>query len=81
MARSKDEIAAGRVALLAEELATKKKWCALEGHKWDLPSASPFNHDMLECLIICSRCNAHADLVISIRGEKLAEVPVLAKPK
>ena len=69
MARSKEELAQGKAALLAEEAALKKKWCALEGHRWDLPAASPFNHDMLGCLIICSRCNAHADLAITIRKE------------
>ena len=69
MARSKEEIAQGKVALAAKEIALKKEWCALEGHRWDLPAASPFNHDMLDCVIICNRCNAHADLTIAIRKE------------
>jgi hypothetical protein len=69
MARSKEEIEQGRIALRAEEAATKKKWCALEGHRWDLPAVSPFNHDIFVCEIICNRCNAHADLSVVVRNE------------
>jgi hypothetical protein len=72
MPLSKEEIARGEAELLAEEQALKKKWCALKGHRWDLPSVSPFNHDILECLIICNRCNAHADLAITVRKEEEA---------
>jgi hypothetical protein len=69
MALSNEEIAKGRILLHAEEEAIKRRWCALEGHRWDLPAVSPFNHDMLECEVICSRCNAHADLALTIRKE------------
>jgi hypothetical protein len=65
----KEEFARQETALLAEEHQIKKKWCKLKGHRWDLPSVSPFNHDMLVCLIICNRCNAHADLLITVRAE------------
>jgi hypothetical protein len=66
MAASKEEIAKGEALLLAEEVALKKKWCALKGHRWDLPSVSPFNHDLLECAVICNRCNAHATVTVTI---------------
>jgi|GEM_PF-3624107 len=66
---TKEDLLKGRAALKAKEEAIKKEWCALEGHRWDLPGASPFNHDMLECEIICNRCNAHAQLKIFIQPE------------
>jgi hypothetical protein len=65
-ALSKEEMKKAEEALYAEEYATKKKWCVLKGHKWDLPAASPFNHDMLTCEVICNRCNAHATVTITI---------------
>jgi hypothetical protein len=65
---SKEEMTKGEAALVAEEATLKRKWCALKGHRWDLPAASPFNHDILECEIICNRCNAHATLAITIDG-------------
>jgi hypothetical protein len=67
---SKEELAKGRAALLAEEQATRKKWCALEGHKWDLPQPNPFNSDTMGCIIICSRCNVHATVTINIDEAK-----------
>jgi hypothetical protein len=73
MAFTKEEIAKGEVALLAEEVALKKKWCALKGHRWDLPGVSPFNHDILACVIICNRCNAHADLAITVQKDPKEE--------
>jgi len=63
---TKDEMAKAEAALFAEEQAIKKKWCALKGHRWDLPAASPFNHDMLECEVICNRCNARAKVTLTI---------------
>jgi hypothetical protein len=66
MALSKEDFARAEAALLAEEQATKKKWCALKGHKWDLPAVSPFNHNILECEIICGRCNVHAIVTVTI---------------
>jgi len=66
MAMTKEDTAKAEAALNAEELALKKKWCALKGHRWDLPADNPFNHDMLECIIICNRCNAHAELSIKV---------------
>ena len=63
---TKEDVAKAEAALNEEELALKKKWCALKGHRWDLPTPSPFNHDMLECIIICNRCNAHAELLIKV---------------
>jgi hypothetical protein len=66
---SKEEIAKGEVALVAEETALKKKWCALKGHRWDMSAVSPFNHDILECEVICNRCNAHGVLTIAIQKE------------
>ena len=35
---TKDDMAKAEAALLAEEHALKKKWCALKGHRWDLPA-------------------------------------------
>lgn len=72
--KTKEEIASGKAALLAEEAATKRKWCALEGHRWDLPQVNPFNNDIMDCLIICSRCNAHAKVTLTI------EVPDTSPP-
>lgn len=63
---SKEEIAAAEKELLDAEQAIKEKWCALKGHRWDLPAASPFNHDMLECEVICNRCNIHAKVTVTI---------------
>jgi hypothetical protein len=63
---TKEEMTKAEAALAAEELTLKRKWCALKGHRWDLPAVSPFNHDVLECLVICNRCNAHALLNITI---------------
>jgi len=77
-AMTKEDMAKAEAALVAEEAATKRKWCALKGHKWDLPAASPFNHDMLECIIICNRCNAHAVLTIAI--DKPPAPPAAAPP-
>ena len=73
MPATKEELAKGRVALRAKEEAIKREWCALEGHRWDLPGANPFNHDMLECELICNRCNAHADLKVFVRPEPPSE--------
>jgi hypothetical protein len=75
---SKEEMAKGKTLLLAEEAALKKRWCALEGHRWDLPSVSPFNHDILECAVICNRCNAHAKVAVVIEPD---EVPPAAAMK
>jgi hypothetical protein len=58
-------MAKAEAALLAEEQATKKKWCALKGHRWDMAAVSPFNTDILECEVICSRCNLHGTLTIT----------------
>jgi hypothetical protein len=69
MGLSKEDVARAETLLLAEEQALKKKWCALKGHKWDLPAVSPFNHNILECEIICSRCNAHASVTVTIGKE------------
>jgi hypothetical protein len=66
---TKEEMAKAEAALLAEEQSTKKKWCALKGHRWDIPAISPFNHDILECEVICSRCNLHATLTIMTAKE------------
>jgi hypothetical protein len=61
---TQDDMRKAEAALHAEERAITKKWCALKGHRWDLPAVSPFNHDILECEVICSRCNLHGKLVI-----------------
>jgi hypothetical protein len=74
---NKEEMAKGEAQLLAEEIALKKKWCALKGHRWDLPSVSPFNHDLMECAIICNRCNAHAKVVVTVDVDP-ADVPPAA---
>lgn len=66
---TKDDMSKAEAALHAEEQTIKKKWCALKGHRWDLPSASPFNHDILECDVICNRCNARAKVTITIAKE------------
>ena len=44
---------------------------------------SPFNHDILECLVICNRCNAHAKVTVTIDADEpmLAPVPVPTAPK
>jgi hypothetical protein len=65
---TKEEMAKAEAALLAEEQATRKKWCALKGHKWDLPQPNPFNSDVLDCVVICNRCNAHADVTVVVRA-------------
>ena len=61
---TKEEVAKAEAALFAEEQATKKKWCALKGHRWDLPAVSPFNANIMECEIICNRCNLHGKVVV-----------------
>jgi hypothetical protein len=66
---TKEELAKGRTLLRAKEDALKKEWCQLEGHRWDLPGVSPFNHDILECEVICNRCNAHAIVKVFIQPE------------
>lgn len=63
---SKEDMTKAEAALLAEEYATKKKWCALKGHKWDLPQPNPLNSDSLECALRCSRCNGTAVLTITV---------------
>jgi hypothetical protein len=70
MISNKEEMAKAEAILHAEEEVLKKKWCALKGHRWDLPGVSPFNHNILECEIICNRCNVHADVTVTIRKEK-----------
>jgi len=62
---TKEEMAKAEAGLLAEEQGIKKKWCALKGHRWDLPAVSPFNHDIMECEVICNRCNLHGKLLIT----------------
>jgi hypothetical protein len=62
---TKEEFSKAEAALLAEEQATKRKWCALKGHKWDLPQPNPLNFDMLECDLVCGRCSARAKLAIT----------------
>ena len=71
MAFTKEEMMKGEALLLAEEVALKKKWCALKGHRWDLPGVSPFNNDIMECEVICNRCNAHAHVTVSIIPEEV----------
>lgn len=62
------ELKAAEDALNAEELALKRKWCRLRGHKWDLPAANPFNQSqtLTECETICNRCNAHAKVTLTV---------------
>jgi hypothetical protein len=67
---TKERMAQAEAALRAEEQLLKEKWCALQGHRWDLPAVSPFNHDIFECGVICNRCNAHATLTITIDKDK-----------
>ena len=65
-----DDEKAAEAALDAEEQALKRKRCALKGHKWDLPSANPFNHGKLtSCETICNRCNAHAKITLTVIPE------------
>lgn len=78
---TKEEVAKAELALLAEEQNIKKKWCALKGHRWDLPAVSPFNHDIMDCVIICNRCNAHADLTIAVQATPPAPKEVVAPAK
>jgi hypothetical protein len=68
-AMTKDEMSKAEAALLAEEQATKKKWCVLKGHRWDLPAVNPLNHDLSECEIICNRCNLHGTVTITTAGK------------
>jgi hypothetical protein len=75
MPKSKEELAKGKADLLAKETALKKEWCTLEGHRWDLPSVSPFNHDILECAVICNRCNAHATVTVTIDDDAAVARP------
>jgi Prophage protein (DUF1660) len=63
---TKDELEKAKGQLFAEELATKKKWCVLLGHKWDLPAVNPFNNNVTECEIICGRCNAHGIVSVTV---------------
>ncbi len=64
-----EEMAKAEAALHAEEQATKRKWCALKGHRWDLPSVNPLNHDISECEVICNRCNLHGKVTITTEGK------------
>jgi hypothetical protein len=65
-ALTKEEIAKAEAALDAEEIMIRRKRCVLRGHKWDVPGVSPFNHGhLIECEIICNRCNAHAVLRVT----------------
>jgi hypothetical protein len=78
MALSKEDMARAEAMLKAEEIETKKKWCALKGHKWDRPAVSPFNHDISECEIICGRCDAHGTLVVQINKDYVpAQAPIV----
>jgi hypothetical protein len=62
------EMKAAEEALLAEEQATKRKWCRLKGHMWNLPADNPFNQSatLTECEVICGRCNAHAKVTVTV---------------
>ena len=41
--------------------------CPPNGHKWELPQINPFNvSGSLECPIRCSRCDAKAQLSITL---------------
>jgi hypothetical protein len=56
-------------ALLLEEQALKRKWCALKGHRWDLPAVNPFNNNIPECITICNRCNVSAKVTVAVLPE------------
>jgi hypothetical protein len=68
MPMTPEEIKRAEAALDAEEQALKEKRCVIRGHRWDLPAMSPFNDGHLtSCETICSRCNAHATVSITVR--------------
>jgi hypothetical protein len=76
-----DDLKKAEAALLAEEQALKEKWCRLKGHRWDLPTTSPFNNGFLTtCEIICNRCNAHATVTVTIDGP-VPSAPPAPEPK
>jgi hypothetical protein len=60
------EMAKAEADLLAQEQKIKEQWCALKGHKWDLPQPNPLNSDSLECQLRCNRCNETATLTIAV---------------
>ncbi len=60
------EMAKAEADLLAQEQKIKEQWCALKGHKWDLPQPNPLNSDSYECTIRCNRCNNTAALTITL---------------
>jgi hypothetical protein len=66
MALSKEQAAQEKASILAAEQTLKERWCALEGHKWDLPQPNPLNADFMECTLRCNRCNITAKLLITI---------------
>jgi len=63
---SKEEKEKVKAAILAKEQTIKEEWCALEGHKWDLPQPNPLNSDSLECPLRCNRCGETARLAITM---------------
>lgn len=68
--KTKEELAVAEAALLAEEQDIKKRWCALKGHRWDLPGTNPLNTDIWDCSVRCNRCNVTATLTIVLDKEE-----------
>jgi hypothetical protein len=67
--RTADEVAQIEAAIRADEQKISERWCALRGHKWDLPQPNPLNApdpEMLVCRLQCNRCLINATLTIVI---------------
>jgi hypothetical protein len=68
MPLSKEEAEREEADIVAQEQRIKERWCALKGHRWDLPQPNPLNSDSLTCGLRCGRCNVPATLTISIQS-------------
>ena len=77
---SKEEMAKAEAALLAEEQAIKEKWCVLKGHRWDLPGVSPFNNNIMDCRVICGRCNVGATVTVTVDATPATVAPTSVPP-
>jgi hypothetical protein len=75
---SKEEIEREEAAIRADEQRIQERWCALKGHRWDLPQPNPLNSDSYACALLCNRCGVKATLTITIDAPPPA-APPLAK--
>jgi hypothetical protein len=80
---TKEDFAKEEASIRALEQTTRERWCALQGHKWDLPQPNPLNSDMYSCDLECNRCRIRATLTIALLSAPniapLGATPILAQ--